>query len=321
MTPQPAPGPAVGRAADVSVVIVSFNSAAWLPGCLESVLASSGVALEVVVVDNGSTDGSAALVRDRYPRVTVLENTDNRGFAAANNHALRRASAPTWLLLNPDTRVGPDTVRRLREALRSADDIGIVGPTVLNGDGSLQSCGYWYPTLVGEIRLSRNVNRLVKRWMGEARPAPDPRVASDVDWVDGCCLMVRRRVAEQIGLLDEQFFLYAEELDWCRSARRRGWRVRTVPEASMWHFQGKSTEQVKARALGLLVETRLRYYHKQDGLPTALAVAAVYALGCARRWRAEPEKSAAKLAGVRHWLARARRGDGVARVPRLDEAP
>lgn len=132
--------------------------------------------------------------------------------------------------------------------------------------------------------------------------------------------MVRRSVAECIGLLDEQFFLYAEELDWCRSARRAGWRVRTCPEAVMTHLLGRSTQQVKAGALALLVETRLRYYHKQDGALSGATVALVYALGCLRRWRHEPDKSRAKLRGVRQWLHAWRRGRLRPSVPRVPSA-
>jgi hypothetical protein len=305
---------------DVSVVLVSFNTRMLLDAALTALGASRDVSLEVFVVDNGSLDDSAEMVEQRHPSVTLIRNPENRGFAAANNVALRRARAPVWLLLNPDTLVRPDTVARLRAALLADARIGMVGPRVLNADGSLQSCGYWYPTLLREIRLSRNLNRGLRLVLGDEPSAPDPAVAQDVDWVDGCCLMLRRAVGEQVGLLDEQFFLYAEELDWCRSAREKGWRIRTCPDAEMVHLLGKSSEQVKARALALLIETRLRYYRKQDGLPTALLVAGVYVLACWRRWRHEPDKSRAKLDGVRQWFAALRAGDLRPRAPRLTAA-
>jgi GT2 family glycosyltransferase len=302
---------------DTTVVVVSYNTREVLAECLAALGRSVGVSLEVFVVDNGSRDGSPEMVASTYPAVTLIRNADNRGFAAANNVALARATAPAWLLLNPDTLVRPDTVARLRAALMAEADIGIVGPRVLNGDGSLQSCGYWYPTLMREIRESKNVTMGLRMIVGDEPPAPDPSAARDVDWVDGCCLMIRRDAAAEVGLLDEQFFLYAEELDWCRTVRRAGWRVRTAPDSQMVHLLGKSSEQVKPWALSLLVETRLRYYRKQDGLLTALVVAFVYVAGCLRRWRHEPDKCRAKLAGVKQWWRALLSGQLRPRVPRV----
>lgn len=294
------PGSASPRP-DVSVVVVSFNTCRVLEACLRSLAASSGVRFEVFVVDNASSDGSADMVEREFPGVTVLRNGENRGFAAANNLAIQRARGRYVLLLNPDTLVGTETVATLVRFLDAHPDVGVTGPKVLNADGSLQSCGYWYPTLLREIRLSRRVNRIVRRVLGDERPDPDPTRPTPVDWVDGCCLMIRREVIDRIGLLDEQYFLYAEELDWCRSARKAGWHIVTCPAAEMTHLRGTSTDQVKEAALARLVETRLRYYRKQDGLATAVLVALVYVASCARYWRAEPRKNRAKLAGIRHW--------------------
>jgi GT2 family glycosyltransferase len=286
---------------DVSVVIVSYNTKALLDACLHSLFASARVSLEVFVVDNASPDGSADHVAKIFPAVTLVRNAENRGFAAANNLAIPQTRGRHVLLLNPDTCVRPDTVATLAAFLDADPDVGITGPRVLNADGTLQSCGYWYPTLRDEILLSRNVRRFGRLLLGEPAGDPGTTGATRVDWVDGCCLMIRRRAIEDIGLLDEQYFLYAEELDWCRTARKAGWQIATCPSAEMTHLRGQSSDQVKAPALALLIETRLRYYHKQDGLLAALLVSAVYALGCARRWRAEPEKSHAKMRGVRRW--------------------
>jgi GT2 family glycosyltransferase len=293
-------GPEAG-APDVSVVVVSYNTRAMLDDCLRSVAASREVVLEVFVVDNASRDGSAEHVAAAFPDVRLIRNPDNRGFAAANNLALRRARGRHLLLLNPDTLVEPLTIATLSRFLDARPAVGITGPKVLNRDGSLQSCGYWYPSLREEILLSRNVRKLARFVFGEPRQLPEPDRSRDVEWVDGCCLMIRREVLHGVGLLDEQYFLYAEELDWCRSARKAGWEIRTCPEARMVHLQGQSSQQVKAAALALLVETKLRYYRKQDGLFTAITVSAVYALGCARRWTAEPDKSRAKMRGVANW--------------------
>jgi N-acetylglucosaminyl-diphospho-decaprenol L-rhamnosyltransferase len=291
----------VSAVPDVSVIIISYNTRALLQACLEAVAASTGVALEVFVVDNASRDGSADLVAERFPAVTLMRNPENRGFAAANNLAIRRARGRDVLLLNPDTLVRPDTIAHLAACLAAQPDVGITGPRVLNDDGSLQSCGYWYPTLLDEIRVSRRVETVARRMLGEPRPFPDPDHATDVDWVDGCCLLIRRTVIDRIGLLDEQYFLYAEELDWCRSAKAAGWRIQTCPDAAMTHLRGRSSDQVRGVALALLIETRLRYYRKHEGLVMALLVSFVYAMGCALGWAAEPEKNRAKLRGIRQW--------------------
>jgi N-acetylglucosaminyl-diphospho-decaprenol L-rhamnosyltransferase len=289
-------GPAVP---DVSVVIVSYNTCALLDGCLRSVQASTGVTLETWVVDNASPDGSADHVAATFPDVRLIRNGANRGFAAANNLAIAAAGGRYLLLLNPDTVVRQNTVARLTEFLDGHPAIGITGPRVLNRDGSIQSCGYRYPTLAREIAMSRDGRRAA----GGRRPEPADalEVSRDVDWIDGCCLMIRRAVVDRIGPLDERFFLYAEELDWCRTAGAAGVRIATCPSAAMTHFGGQSTAQVKGQSLAMFIETRLRYYHKHDGLPTATLVAAMYALGCARHWRGERDKSRAKLLGIQRW--------------------
>jgi GT2 family glycosyltransferase len=288
-------------APDVSVVIVSYNTRALLHDCLQAVRASTSIALETFVVDNASPDGSGDMVAETFPEVHLIRSPENRGFAAANNLAIHDARGRYVLLLNPDTIVQPDTISRLAAFLDARPDVGITGPRVLNEDGSLQSCGYWYPTLLEEIRLSRQVEKIARRVWGEPRHDPNPARETEVDWVDGCCLLIRRSVIGRIGPLDEQYFLYAEELDWCRSATTAGWRIVTCPTAEMTHLRGRSSNQVHSRALALLVETRLRYYRKHDGLPTAMLVSLVYGLGCLRRWSAEPDKNRAKLRGVRQW--------------------
>jgi GT2 family glycosyltransferase len=293
-------GPAAG-APDVSVVIVSYNTKALLDACLRSVFASTGVAFDVWVVDNSSPDGSADHVETAFPAAHLIRNPVNRGFAAANNVALPHTRGRHVLLLNPDTVVREDTIAELATFLDARPRVGIAGPRVLNGDGTVQSCGYWYPTLRAEILQSRNVNRLLRVLFGTPPVDPDPHKETQVDWVDGCCLMIRREVIDDIGGLDEQFFLYAEELDWCRTAKRAGWQLATCPRSEMTHLRGQSSSQVKAPALAMLVEARLRYYRKQDGVFTAAAVSVVYVLGCLRRWSSEPAKSGAKVRGVVQW--------------------
>lgn len=286
---------------DVTISIVSFNTRDLLRAALAAALRSAGVSLEIVVVDNGSKDGSADMVEREFPGVQIIRNADNRGFAAANNVAMRRAAGRHVLLLNPDTEVRPDTIGTLARYLDEHQRTGICGPRVLYPDGSFQSCGYRFPTVWSEIRMSKNVNRVIKAVVGPETFVADHPETREVDWVDGCCLMIRRAVIDQIGLLDEQYFLYAEELDWCFNARKAGWGVAAVPAAEMVHHLGKSSSQVSDRSLVYFMDTRLRYYRKNRGLATALFVSAVYVAGCLKQMRSDPHKSKVKLTAVRQW--------------------
>jgi GT2 family glycosyltransferase len=289
--------------ADVTVSIVSYNTRTLLRGCLQSVSASTGILCETVVVDNGSSDGSPAMVRAEFPQVRVVEAGANRGFAAANNIAIRQASGRHVLLLNPDATVLPTTIAEMAAFLDRHPKAGICGPKVLFPDGNFQSCGYHFPSPLTEVRISRHVGRAVRLLVGEEPAPPSGDSPYECDWVDGCCLMIRREVIERIGLLDEQYFLYSEELDWCFNARKAGWAVFALPGVEMAHHRGKSSEQVSDWSLALLVETKLRYFRKNHGLPTALFVSLVNATGFLKGMRREPRKNRAKLKGVRQFWA------------------
>jgi GT2 family glycosyltransferase len=288
---------------DVTVSIVSYNTRELLRACLRSVGASAGASLEVLVVDNGSSDGSPAMVRDEFPGVRLIDSGANRGFAAANNIAIRESAGRHILLLNPDTTVLAGTIASMAAFLDARDDVSICGPRVLFPDGSFQSCGYNFPTPLTEVRMSRRVGRALRSIVGEERPAPSGSSPYECDWVDGCCLMIRRRVIDQIGPLDERYFLYTEELDWCFAARKAGWKIFALPQVEMFHHRGKSSEQVSDWSLTLLVETKLRYFRKNHGLPTALFVSLLNAAGFVKCMRREPRKNRAKLRGVRQFWA------------------
>ena len=236
-----------------------------------------------------------------FPGVHLIRSGRNRGFAAANNEAINRAAGRFILLLNPDTEVRPDTIAVLARYLDDHPRVGVCGPRILFPDGSFQSCGYRFPTLWSEIRMSKNVNKLIKAVLGTETFVADHPEAREVDWVDGACLMIRRSVIDQIGPLDEQYFLYGEELDWCFNARKAGWVIAAVPAAEMIHHLGQSSSQFSDRSLAYFMDTRLRYYRKNRGLATALVVSAVYTVGCIRQLRREPRKSRVKLAAVRQW--------------------
>jgi GT2 family glycosyltransferase len=287
---------------DVLVAIVSFNTKARLATCLESVLASVGVATDVRVFDNRSHDGSPDLVASAFPTVGLVRSARNVGFAAANNQLIAASASPYVLLLNPDTEFPSDAIRRMVAFMDAEPSAAICGPQLLNTDGSRQSCGKAFPTLSSEIRRSRSAAWLARRlgW-SSADEAPDGDGPREVDWVSGACLLIRRSAIDRIGPMDEQFFIYAEELDWCFRARRLDLKVYALPGISVTHHEGQSTRQVADDALKLFVETRLRFYRKHKGLGYAGLVSLVYVAGCFRQLRKDGPRNWMKLDGVRRW--------------------
>lgn len=268
---------------DISIVVVSYNTSDLLRACLASAVQFNSRIAEIIVVDNASSDGSAEMVEREFPSVEVIRAAGNVGFAAGNNLALRRATGRYFLLLNPDAAVVDDTAGALAEYLDAHRDVGVVGPTVRFPDGRFQSGGFDFPSVSSELRQSRSVDWLARLAGSRARPAPEGAAATDVDWVDGACLMIRRETVEAVGLLDEQYFLYGEEVDWCFRVKRAGWRVVAVRAASVVHHRGQSTSAVPDATVAYLTDTRLRFFRTHRGLLAAFFVSAVFALGCLKQ--------------------------------------
>ena len=260
---------------DVSVVIVSYNTAGLLRRCLASVGAED--CTEVFVVDNGSTDGSRELVAAEFPAVRLLANERNVGFSRGNNQALRLASGEFVLLLNPDAELAPGALRLMADYARRHWDVGVVGPRLLYPDGQVQSSRRRFPTrgvlFVESTVLQRWVPNLgwLRRYYVADRSADE---CQEVDWVVGACLLVRGEVVRQVGLFDERFFMYSEELDWCRRIRLAGWRVVYLPDAMVVHHEAKSSEQNLARRNIVFNDSKCRYAAKHFGWGWALALRA-----------------------------------------------
>ena len=215
----------------VAVVVLNWNGLADTVECLASLEQLETPAYEVVVVDNGSTDGSVTAIRERFPRVTVLENGENLGYTGGNNAGLRYAleqEADYVLLLNNDTTVAPDLVRRLVDAAEADPQVGIAGPTIYYHDRPdvIWSAG-------GAIDWERGTTWMVGLdELDEGQFGAQPRA---MDFVTGCCILVRRALIERVGLLDERFFAYYEDTEWCARAARAGYKIVHVPAARMWH--------------------------------------------------------------------------------------
>src|SRR6266849_9928986 len=226
----------------LSVIIVSFNSSPFLTGCLSSVFAQAGrFPFEVIVVDNASVDNSVEIMHAKFPRVRVIANTMNKGFAAANNQGVRISSGEYILLLNPDTILHEGCLTSLVDFMGEHPDAAAAGPKIFNSDGSLQRTGVTFPSLRGVFVESLFLDLLFPstRVFGTHRRVYDsPEVVLDVDYLQGACLMIRRKALDQVGLLDEEYFIYFEETDLCYRLKRKRWRVLYNPSASIVHIGG-----------------------------------------------------------------------------------
>jgi N-acetylglucosaminyl-diphospho-decaprenol L-rhamnosyltransferase len=252
---------------DLSVVVVTWNSAALLPACLESLLADAeraGLSTEVVVVDNASGDDTRAVARD-FPQVQLVELEENRGFAVATNIGLRRARGRAALLLNPDTELRPGALAALWRALWAMPHVGLVGPLLLNPDGSPQSAGYRFPGLAQQLLDFFPLHpRLAGSRLNGRFDVGDGLTPFAVDHPLGACMLVRRAALEEVGLLDEGYFMYSEEIDWCRRFKAAGWTVLITPAAHIVHHGGQSTRQAAPAMFIELHRSRARYFARHD---------------------------------------------------------
>jgi GT2 family glycosyltransferase len=239
---------------DVSIVVVSFNARADLERCLESLRAAPPRAShEIFVVDNNSTDGSAESAR-RVPGVRLIQQATNVGFARANNAGIRASSGTALLLLNSDTIVPPGAIDRLMAALDAEADVAIVGPRLVDGNGRPElSFGRMMGPL-NEWRQKRAARRANVESLTRQRRYPD--------WVSGACLLVRRSDAEAVGLLDERYFMYAEDVDFCAAVRARGRRVLFTPDVEIVHQRGRSAAAAAAETRAAYRRSQIAFYQK-----------------------------------------------------------
>ena len=280
--------------ADLSIIIVNWNTRELLAECLKSVDRSqaSGVRqqeTEVFVVDNASSDGSAAMVRERFPWVRLITSPENLGFAAGNNLALRQATGKQILLLNPDTVVVEGALARLWHLLAAHPTAGIAGAQLLNADGSQQMSYGVFPSLWSELPV---INRRLHPVRGTVQiDARDGSLTVQaVDWVSGACLMIKREVVEAIGPLDESFWLYTEETDWCYRARAASWDVLFVPQAQVYHLARAASRQRFVSTMLHFYQSRVRFVRKHHGPIQAALVKDVLRVKAAL-WQRRPSRS------------------------------
>jgi GT2 family glycosyltransferase len=258
--------------ADLDIVIVSYNTREDLARTLESLHAATmATTAAIVVVDNASRDGSPAMVRERWPGVRVIEAGGNLGFSRANNLGIRATGSELVLLLNSDTVVPAGAIDRLVDDLRAHPEAAVVGPRLVDERGRLE---------ISFGRMIGPFNELRQKRLARAYERGDPaacleveRAASQaraVDWVTGACLLVRRRDAEAAGLLDERFFLYTEDVDFCAAIRAAGRQVRFTPAAEIVHARGRSRRVDPRASNAAYRRSQLAFYAKHHPLWTPI---------------------------------------------------
>lgn len=253
----------------LSIVILCWNDRKVICDCLESIFAGTrSVDLEVIVSDNGSTDGSPELVRCKYPSVRILENRANLGFGKGNNVGIRASNGEYVLILNPDTIVHESSLDRLIEVAEQHPEAGAFGCRVLNRDGSYQRSARPFPSVRGDW--------MAALWLWPLAYVSDAFMPDEyigwkgdtermVDWQSGCCVMFRGKLLKELGGFDEQFFYHCEEVDLCRRARNAGYPVLFTPVATITHLGGQSVSRFPIRFALEKQRSRYRYFFKHHG--------------------------------------------------------
>lgn len=300
---------------DLSIIIINWKSVGFLRKCLRSVNANTRtISFEVIVVDNASGDNCQEMVAREFPSVRYVQSDCNLGFARANNLGFQHSSGRHLLFLNPDTEVIASAIENMTHVLEKDARAGIVGPKLLNSDGSVQtSCIRSFPSLISEVldvELLRQRFPHSRLWGTRALFARENASAA-VDAVSGACLMIRRQLFEQIGLFTTSYFMYAEDVDLCLKARQAGWINLFVPNATVTHHGGQSSRSQDDGNFADIVlrESRLRFFKNRRGALYAACyrlttmTAALVRLGMLATWWtfAGPERGSAALS-IRKWL-------------------
>lgn len=261
---------------DVSIVIVNWNTKVSLRDCLESVYKHThNIQYETIVIDNASSDGSIEMVKENYPQVVLIENSENRGFAAANNQGINIAKGRYILLLNSDTVVYQDTIYKTVEYADQKSHAAVVGCQVWEDSNTIQMTCFRFPdpvnilfSAIGLSRIFRN-NKILGR---EQMLWWKRNTEKEVDVVSGMFMFVRRKAIEQIGLMDEAFFMYCEEGDWCYRFKKAGWKILFWPGTKIMHVHGgsHSSDQVAEKMYAQKQKSLLLFIKKHSGILSCL---------------------------------------------------
>ena len=254
----------------LSIIIVSWNVRWDLTDCLKSINKYlPNTSFEVIVVDNASTDRTLEAIKTDFPEVITIANSENRGFAAANNQGIEISRGEYILLLNPDTILHMDSLKTLIEFMDKNKDVGICGPKLLNEDGSTQQSAREFPSYRGALyrftflKYFKIFKNSYRSWLMRDF---DHKSQRDVDQLMGAALLVRKSIMNKIGGFDEDFFMYYEEVDLCYRIKQCGWRIVFLPQACVTHLGGRSSQQISTAKRIMMLRSLLKYFRKNHGI-------------------------------------------------------
>jgi len=255
---------------DVTIIIVNWNTSETLRKCLSSVYQSTKrIDYEVIVIDNASQDGSPDMIKAEFPQVHLVQNKKNAGFAAANNQGMAIAKGRYVLLLNSDTVILKNAIYKTVKFADAHPEAAVIGCRVLNPDRSLQPTCFMFPSVLNMILSCTYLYKLFPRnkFFGRERMTWwDRRTIREVDVVTGCFMLVRREAIESVGMMDEQFFMYGEETDWCYRFKQAGWKILFTPDAEIIHIGGQTSKYIRIEAALQLRGSILRFIRKHYSL-------------------------------------------------------
>lgn len=253
---------------DVSIIIVNWNTRQLLQDCLQSIVSTTqNIAYEIIVIDNASSDDSVQMVKDEFPQVRLIENDDNRGFSAANNQGMAIAQGEYVLLLNSDTVVLEDAIERTLAFARQTPDAAVVGCRVLNTDRTLQPTCFRFPSVLNLFLSTTYLYKMFPKnaFFGRERMTNWERDdVRQVDVVTGCFMLVRREAIDQVGVMDENYYFYGEETDWCYRFKQADWKCLFTPGAEIIHLGGQSSRKVRTQADMQLRASLLQFMKKHS---------------------------------------------------------
>jgi len=254
----------------VSIIILTWNGVGHIFNCLESVQKSTYQNYEIIVVDNGSKDGTSDLIKNNFPNVKLILNKKNLGFTGGNNIGIKQASGNIVFLLNDDTKIHPDLIETLIKELKNSLKIGIVGPKIyfmpaLSADRD-EPNKIWFAG--GKIDWVKSDSLHLGRNLIDKELINDSK--KEVDFITGCALMIKKEVIDKIGLLDDKFFAFYEDADWCQKAKKAGYQVIYIPFGGVWHIKSATASRVflddlKSQIKGKNIITKIKIYFKMIG--------------------------------------------------------
>lgn len=251
---------------DVSVIVVAWNVKKLLDECLESVFAqTSGINFEVIYVDNNSLDGSTAMVKEKYPAVTIIQNSQNLGFIKANNQGIRIAKGRYVLLLNSDTLVLDNAIEKIVRFADKHPEAAVVGGKVLNPNRTLQRNCLAIPSVLHIFFAATWLYKIAPRIAGERLDWWNYDEVREVDAIVGCFSLVRRTAFEQVGLMDEDYFVYTDDTDWCYRFKIAGWKILFTPEPQIIHYGAQTTKKAADKFVLQLHGSQLQFMQKYAG--------------------------------------------------------